>query len=72
MRHKTIQMEYIDDFENFHDPENLNEMFFAPLIDDGLENLNIDKNKIEVFEAVVGKELKDDEILDEEVFYSKN
>jgi GR25 family glycosyltransferase involved in LPS biosynthesis len=27
-----------------------------------VDNLNIDKNKIEVFEAVVGKELKDDEI----------
>jgi GR25 family glycosyltransferase involved in LPS biosynthesis len=28
-----------------------------------IENLNIDKNKIEVFEAVVGKELKDNEII---------
>jgi GR25 family glycosyltransferase involved in LPS biosynthesis len=27
-----------------------------------IDNLNIDKNKIEVFEAVVGNELKDDEI----------
>jgi hypothetical protein len=51
MPHKTIQMEYIDDFENYHDPENLNEMLFAPLIDDGLTNLRYDENDIEFYKC---------------------
>ncbi|NCA31086.1 MAG: hypothetical protein EBS93_10280 [Chitinophagia bacterium] len=61
-------MEYIDDFENFHDPENLNEMFFAPLIDDGLENLNIDKNGCEYYH-VIQENYIEEMILKQEILF---